>query len=146
MPDESDKIVAMFSLETIGYYSDEPGSQHYPFPFGSFYPDTGNFIGFVGNISSRKLVHNSLASFRRHTPFPSEGLAAPGWFIGIGWSDHWSFWKEGYPAVMITDTALFRYKQYHTINDTPDKIEYKKMARVVSGITSVLKEIAIDGI
>lgn len=141
-----EQIVAMFSLETIGYYSDEPGSQHYPFPFGSFYPDTGNFIGFVGNISSRKLVHNSLASFRRHTPFPSEGLAAPGWFIGIGWSDHWSFWKEGYPAVMITDTALFRYKQYHTINDTPDKIEYKKMARVVSGITSVLKEIAIDGI
>lgn len=137
-----EKIIAMFSLETIGYYSNEPGSQHYPFPLGSFYPDTGNFIGFVGNVSSRKLVHHSLASFRRHTSFPSEGLAAPGWFIGIGWSDHWSFWKEGYPAVMITDTALFRYKQYHTMEDTPDKIDYDRMARVVEGITRVLCDLA----
>ena len=137
-----EKVVAMFSLETIGYYSDEPGSQHYPFPFGSFYPDTGNFIGFVGNISSRKLVRKALSSFRKNTPFPSEGLAAPGWFIGIGWSDHWSFWKEGYPAVMITDTALFRYEQYHTMEDTPDKIDYDRTARVVEGISRVVSELA----
>lgn len=137
-----EKIIAMFSLETIGYYSDEPGSQHYPFPLGSFYPDTGDFIGFVGNISSKKLVQKALSSFRKNTPFPSEGLAAPGWFIGIGWSDHWSFWKEGYPAIMVTDTALFRYKQYHTMEDTPDKIDYDRMARVVEGITRVLCDLA----
>ena len=137
-----EKVIAMFSLETIGYYSDAPGSQHYPFPFGSFYPDTGNFIGFVGNISSRELVQKALSSFRKNTPFPSEGLTAPGWFIGIGWSDHWSFWKEGYPAAMITDTALFRYEQYHTMEDTPDKIDYDRTARVVEGISRVVSELA----
>ena len=141
-----EKVIAMFSLETIGYYSDAPGSQHYPFPFGSFYPDTGNFIGFVGNISSRELVQKALSSFRKNTPFPSEGLTAPGWFIGIGWSDHWSFWKEGYPAAMITDTALFRYEQYHTMEDTPDKIDYDRTARVVEGISRVVIELATDGI
>ena len=141
-----EKVIAMFSLETIGYYSDAPGSQHYPFPFGSFYPDTGNFIGFVGNISSRKLVQKALSSFRKNTPFPSEGLAAPGWFMGIGWSDHWSFWKEGYHAIMVTDTALFRYKQYHTMDDTPDKIDYDRTARVVEGISRVVSELAADGI
>ena len=141
-----EKIIAMFSLETIGYYSDAPGSQHYPFPFSSFYPDTGNFIGFVGNISSRKLVQKALSSFRKNTPFPSEGLAAPGWFIGIGWSDHWSFWKEGYPAIMITDTALFRYEQYHTMEDTPDKIDYNRTARVVEGISRIVGELASNGI
>lgn len=131
----------MLALETIGYYSDDPGSQRYPFPFNLFYPNTANFIAFVGNMSSRKLVRQAIASFRRHTAFPSEGAAAPGWIVGIGWSDHWSFWKEGYPAIMITDTALFRYKHYHSLEDTPDKIKYDRMARVVSGIAQVVAEL-----
>jgi len=136
-----EKIVAMLALETIGYYSDDSGSQQYPFPFNLFYPDTGNFIAFVGNMSSRKLVRQTIASFRSHTAFPSEGAAAPGWITGIGWSDHWSFWKEGYPAIMITDTALFRYEHYHSLKDTPDKIKYDRMARVVSGIAQVVAEL-----
>src|SRR5438128_912564 len=109
-----EQIVAMLSIETIGFYSDVAGSQHYPFPFGLFYPRTGNFIGFVGNIASRALVQRSLAAFREHTALPSEGVAAPGSMTGIGWSDHWAFWHEGYPALMVTDTALFRYAPYHT--------------------------------
>ncbi|MCP4577722.1 MAG: M28 family peptidase [Deltaproteobacteria bacterium] len=137
-----EKISAMISLETIGYYSDDPKSQKYPFPFSYFYPKTGNFIGFVGNMSSRKLVCQVIASFRRHTDFPSQGAAAPGWITGIGWSDHWSFWQEGYPAVMITDTALFRYQHYHGRKDTPDKINYDCMARVVSGLARVIADLA----
>src|SRR3990170_2594961 len=106
---------------------------------GSFvYPNTGNFIGFVSNASSRNLVHHVIASFRRNTHFPSEGVAAPGWMTGIGWSDQWSFWKEGYPGIMITDTAPFRYPYYHTQWDTPDKIDYDRMARVVAGLKRVI--------
>ncbi len=136
-------IVAMFSLETIGYYDDTPDSQHYPLPFYSlFYPDSGNYIAFVGNLSSRALVRQSIGSFRRHTAFPSEGIAAPGWMRGIHWSDHWSFWQEGYPALMVTDTALFRYPHYHSKSDTPDKIDYPRLARVVSGLARVTADLA----
>jgi len=137
-----ENIVAMIALETIGYYSDEKGSQHYPPPFSFFYPDRGNFIGFVGNLSSRRLVRQCIASFRRHTPFPSEGVTAPAWMGGIHWSDHRSFWNAGYPALMITDTALFRYAHYHTAQDTPGKLTYEGFARVVAGITRMVEEVA----
>jgi len=137
-----EKIVGMLSLETMGHYSEAPNSQDYPFPFSFFYPDTANFIGFVGNIRSRHLVKLSLAAFRRTTPFPSEGTAAPGWITGIGWSDHWSFWREGYRAIMITDTAFFRYDHYHTRQDTPEKINYERLARVTTGLTEVIVELA----
>ena len=121
---------------------DDAGSQRYPFPLSFFYPDTGNFVAFVGDISSRQLVRHAVAAFRKRTDFPSEGTAAPGWLTGIGWSDHWAFWKEGYPALMITDTALFRYKYYHSPEDTPEKIKYDRMARVVGGIARVVGELA----
>jgi hypothetical protein len=137
-----DRIIGMFSVETIGSYSDRPGSQQYPFPFGLFYPRTGDFIGFVGNLASRPLVRRSLELFRESTRFPSEGVAAPGWFMGIGWSDHWAFWKEGYSAVMVTDTALYRYSEYHTQDDLPDRINYEKTARVVVGLARMVEQLA----
>lgn len=140
--ERGEKIVAMLSLETIGYYSDEPGSQRYPFPLSFFYPDTGNFIGFVGNLRSRSLVRHATGSFRQHARFPSEGLAAPGWLTGVGWSDHWSFWRAGFPAIMVTDTALFRYQQYHTAADRPDVIDYERFARVVDGLLLVVVDMA----
>ena len=138
----NENIVAMLSIETIGYYLDVQGSQHYPVPFSLFYPRTGNFIAFVGNVASQDLVHRSVASFRSHTKFPSEGIAVPGWITGIGWSDHWAFWEQGYQALMITDTAPFRYSHYHTPEDTHDKIDYDRTARVVAGIARVVAELA----
>ncbi len=137
-----DNIVGMLSLETMGYYSEIPDSQEYPFPFSFFYPHTANFIGFVGNLRSRQLVRQSLHAFRRHTQFPSEGTSAPGWITGIGWSDHWSFWREGYRAIMVTDTAFFRYAYYHTRQDTPEKIDYNRLARVTGGLAEVVTELA----
>lgn len=137
-----EQIKAMLALETIGYYTDQPASQQYPFLFSFFYPDTGNFIGFVGNLSSRRLVQRTLGIFRTSTEFPSEGLAAPGWMMGIHWSDHWSFWKAGYPAIMITDTALFRYPHYHAATDTPEKLDYPNLARVTMGLVMVAAELA----
>jgi Zn-dependent M28 family amino/carboxypeptidase len=140
--ERGEKIVAMLALETIGYYADARGSQHYPFPFSPFYPDTGNFVAFVGNLASRELVQACLASFRSQAAFPAEGIAAPGWMGGIHWSDHWSFWREGYPAIMVTDTALYRYAHYHAQTDTPDKIDYERLARVVAGLAEVTRDLA----
>ena len=142
----NDNIVAMLSLETMGYYSEMPHSQEYPFPFSFFYPDTANFIGFVGNLRSRRLVKQSLEAFRRHAKFPSEGTAAPGWITGIGWSDHWSFWQQGYRAIMVTDTAFFRYAPYHTPDDTPEKVDYDRLARVTKGLSQVIIELAQNGL
>ncbi len=137
-----DKIVAMLSLETIGYYSDAKRSQQYPFPFDRFYPSRGDFIGFVGNLQSRALVRRCVGSFRRTTSFPSEGLAAPGFITGVSWSDHSSFWEQGYRAVMVTDTAVFRYPHYHMPSDTPDKLSYDRIARVVAGLARVVEDLA----
>ena len=140
--DERRDVVAMLSLETIGYYSDRPGSQEYPLPFRLFYPDRGDFVGVVGNTASRALVRRVVASFRRHGTLPCEGLAAPGWITGVGWSDHWSFWQHGYPAVMVTDTALFRYPHYHAATDLPGEVDYDRCARAVVGLTKVVRELA----
>lgn len=142
----NEQIKAMISLETIGFYTDQAASQHYPFPFSYIYPDTGNFIGFVGNMSSWNLVRQSLGAFRASTAFPSEGVAAPGWIRGVGWSDHASFWQAGYPAIMITDTAFFRYQHYHRETDTPDKLDYKSLARVTRGLVDVVAELAGNSI
>jgi len=136
-----ENIVAMISLETIGYYSDAENSQLYPFPFSLFYPSKGNFIGFVGNTSSRTIVRRSIKVFREDAAFPSQGVAAPGSLTGIGWSDQWSFWKADYPAIMITDTAIFRYPHYHKRSDTPEKLDYERMARVVAGIFNVVLDL-----
>jgi hypothetical protein len=142
LPQSGAKVSAMISLETIGFYSDAPGSQKYPALLSLFYPSRGNFIGFVGNSESRDLVRRATRRFRESAQFPSEGVAAPATLPGVGWSDQWSFWQQGYPAIMITDTAIFRYPYYHTPLDTPDKVDFEKMARVVDGVRSVVASMA----
>jgi len=137
-----ERITAMLSLETIGYYSERAGSQSYPFPFHFFYPNQANFVAFVGNLSSRALVRQIVAAFREHTRFPSQAVAAPALIPGIGWSDQSSFWDEGYAGVMVTDTAFYRYPQYHTLQDTPERVDYARLARIVAGLESVLAELA----
>jgi len=140
--ERGDTVFAMFSLEMLGYYSDAPGSQIYPFPLSFFYPDRADFIAFVGDLGARGLVHRSIKSFRRNAQFPSHGVAAPGFIPGVSWSDHWSFRRHGFPAIMITDTAFYRYPHYHLPTDTPEKLDYERMARVTLGLAEMLKELA----
>jgi hypothetical protein len=138
-----EKVVAMLSLETLGCYRDEPGSQHYPIDaLATFYPDRGNFVAVVGDVASRALVRECIGVFREHAEFPSEGAALPASIPGVGWSDHWSFWQEGWPAVMVTDTALFRDESYHTPLDAPERLDYERLARVVGGLAHVLDALA----
>jgi hypothetical protein len=142
--ERGEKIRAMFSLEMLGFYRDAPGSQRYPFPLGFFYPDRADFIAFVGDLGARSLVHRSIKAFREKAMFPSEGVAAPSFIPGVTWSDHWSFRRHGYPAIMITDTAFNRYPHYHLPSDTPDKLDYERMARLTLGLAAMLRELAKD--
>ncbi|MBS1991765.1 MAG: M28 family peptidase [Cyanobacteria bacterium SZAS LIN-3] len=137
-----ENIVAMLSLETMGYYTDKPDSQEYPAPMGSAYPTSGNFIAFVANLKSAELNKQCLATFRQSAQFPSEGICAPESLPGIDYSDQQGFWALGYPALMITDTAHLRYKHYHTPGDTADKVQYGNLARVVHGLEAVLNDLA----
>ncbi len=139
---QKENITAMLSLETIGYYTAAPKSQHYPFPFGMIYPSVGNFIGFVGNKESANLVRQVIGTFRREEQFPSEGAALPEFVPGPGFSDNWSFNQQGYHAVMVTDTAIYRYPYYHQADDTPDKIDFDRTARIVQGLEKVIEALA----
>ena len=143
--ERGERIEAMLSIETVGYYADRGGSQAYPFPLGFFYPARGDFVAFVGRMRDRGLVTRSLSAFRRGAAFPSEGAAAPAFLPGVGWSDHWSFWRIGVPAVMVTDTALYRYPAYHAADDTPEKVDYDRLARAVTGLDAVARELAGGG-
>ena len=137
--ERNEKIVAMLSLETIGYYSDEPGSQRYPVGFHPGYPNTGNYLGFVSDVGSAPLLRRVVKHFRSGTTLPSQGAAAPAGIPGVGWSDHWSFWQYGYRGICVTDTAPYRYPYYHTSQDTPDKLDYTRMAQALSGLHEVVR-------
>ena len=140
--ERKEDVLAMLSLETIGFYTDEPGSQRYPVGFHPGYPDRGNFLGFVSDFKSALLLRSALKAFRAGTSLPAEGVVAPASIAGIGWSDHWSFWQFGYKALMLTDTAPFRYPYYHSAQDTPDKLEYTRFAEAVQGIAGVVSRLA----
>jgi hypothetical protein len=131
----------MVSLETNGYFSDAPGSQRYPEPLDRAYPDTGNFIGIVGNLKSKAMVQRVIGAFRQASDLPAEPAALPDLLPGVGWSDHWAFWQFGYPAVMVTDTAPFRYPHYHKSTDTPDRLDYPRVAKVVHGMAGVIQNL-----
>lgn len=140
--EHGEKVVAMLALESMAYYSEQPGSQWYPPPFSFIYPTVGNFIGFIGNVQSKWLVHRCLTKFRESVQFPSEGVASWEWVPGVSSSDHDSFWKEGYHALMVTCTAPFRNPHYHKDDDVADKLDFPKFARVVTGVEAILIDLA----
>ncbi|MGH8658649.1 MAG: M28 family peptidase [Gammaproteobacteria bacterium] len=139
-------IIGMLSLESIGYYDDRPNTQHYPRIFQWFYPSIGSFVAFVGNLKSRPLLRKAIRAFRVHTAFPSEGVVAPERLVpDIGRSDHSSFWREGYPAIMVTDTVPFRNPNYHRPSDTPETLRYDYMSLVVQGLAKTIADLANEG-
>lgn len=140
--ERGEDIAAMLSFDGLGYYADEPGSQQLPPPFDAVYPNTGDFIAFVGNIDSAPLVKRCVGAFRDHARFPSQGGAAPAFLPGVAWSDHAAFWRHGYEGVMVTDTLPFRYPHYHQPSDTPDQLDYDRMTRVVDGLIAVVRVLA----
>jgi Zn-dependent M28 family amino/carboxypeptidase len=136
-----EKIAAMLSLDSLGIYSDAPGSQHYPLPLNFYYPDRGDFVGFLGDLRSRDLVRACVRSFRDAGRMPAEGLAAPGWLPGMSSSDHWAFRRSGIPAVLVSDTMGWRNLSDHGPLDLAPSLDYASMARVVTSLVQVVRDL-----
>lgn len=142
---ENISVRAMFSLEMIGYFSDAPNSQQFPVAaLNAFYPSTGNFIAVVGRLREGLLVRRTKAAMSNASPLPVYSINAPTLVPGVDFSDQMSYWHAGYNAVMITDTAFFRNRNYHTVHDTAEKLDYKRMAMVVEGVHAAVSELAKD--
>ncbi len=138
-----EQISAMIALDGLGYFSDEPGSQSYPFPgIGLFYPGTASYIAFVTRVGDMALLREVTSAFRQEASIPSEAAALPGFIPGVSWSDHWSFWQHDYSALLVTDTLPFRDGRYHSPNDTAGRLDYERMARVTTGLRNVVKKLA----
>ncbi|MCA9633350.1 MAG: M28 family peptidase [Myxococcales bacterium] len=141
---ESGRAVrAMLSLESIGYYSDAPKSQQFPTAtLARQHSPVGDFVAVLGDETSAPLVDVTSKLLHKHATLPVEQHVLASDVQGIDWSDHWSFWQFGYPAVMITDTAPFRNPNYHKETDTPETLDYGRMARVVSGVDAAIVDLA----
>ena len=126
----------MIAIEMIGCFSDEPNSQRFPLaPLKLFYPSKGNFVGVIGKLDGARDVRRVKRAMRGATPLPVRSFnGIPGLVVGLDMSDHLSYWHYGYPAVMVTDTAFLRNRAYHTDGDTPDRLDYERMAMVVVGV------------
>jgi Zn-dependent M28 family amino/carboxypeptidase len=141
-----DDIRLMIALETMGCFRDEPGSQQYPPLFRLFYPNRGNFIALVCNWCSRRRMRRLARAFRRVSDFPLEHVATFSGVPGVAWSDHLSFWRQGYRALMVTDTAFYRYPYYHSPQDTAEKLDYARLGQVTEGLFEAIRLLAREGV
>ncbi len=136
-----ERVAGMIALETLGYFSDEPGSQRFPKPFGAIYPDRGNFVAFVALPGARAFLRRAIGAFRIANAMPSIGGVVPGFVSGADLSDHWAFHVSGFPALMITDTAPFRNPHYHEPTDLPETVDYESLARVTCGVVAMTRSL-----
>lgn len=141
LKERGERVEAMLCLESVGHYSQEKRSQSFPllvFWLRWRYPTTGNFITIVSNADSQPLQTQVRDALKAHMSLPVETYTGPWWIPGVDWSDHGSFWNEGYPAVMLTDTALFRNPHYHRSTDRPETLDYRAMTELVRGLSGAL--------
>ncbi len=132
-------VRGMISLEMIGYFSDEPGSQSFPMPGMSLlYSSRGDAIVVVGNSSSWWFTRRVKARMAGSAELTVRSMNAPAFVPGVDFSDHLNFWQQGWKAVMITDTAFYRNPNYHEVTDTPDTLDYERMAQVVTGVYAAI--------
>jgi len=136
-------VRGMICLEMIGYFSDRPDSQLFPLPFMRWiYPEKGNFITLVSNFQSRDFLKSIRNGFRKGTDLPAESLSTVSIVPGVDFSDHRSFWKLGYNAIMVTDTAFYRNPHYHGAGDVPETLDFERMTEVVLGLKSAIEGVA----
>ncbi len=135
-----EQVEGMICLEMIGFFRDDEGSQMYPLPFFKLkFPGRGDYISLVGNLRSKKFTEKIASDFRKGTDLPFMTLNAPSLVVGIDFSDHWSFGKFGYPALMATDTAFYRNPHYHAHTDVPETLDYGRMTKVVQGLKAAIE-------
>lgn len=140
--EKGEKIKAAVILEMIGFYADAKFSQKYPPLVGVFYPNRGNFVALVSNFASRVPALKAKRAFKKASGLPVEATILPAKVPGVDFSDHRSFWKFGWPAFMFTDTAFYRNSNYHKETDTPETLDYGRMAACADGIAAAVAELA----
>lgn len=141
----NENIKSMICLEMVGYYTDKKDGQTFPLPLmNMMYSTTPDFIAVVGNLRSRNLVNKVKNSLKNASGIPVETLITVSIVPGVDFSDHRSFWKMGYPAVMITDTAFYRNPNYHAESDTIDTLDFNKISDLLRGLLQVAKDLT-DG-
>lgn len=142
--DNNEKLLGMICLEMLGYYSEKKGSQQYPIGLLKlFYPSRGNYIAFVSNSSSSDFKNLVVKGFKKNSKFKVRTLTAPSFVTGVDFSDHQSFWINGYKAIMVTDTAFYRNKNYHTAADTIETLDFKKMSEIAEGLIKAVENLKI---
>jgi hypothetical protein len=139
---EKDRIIGVVVLEMIGYFSDEPGSQSYPMPvMKGYYPTRGNFITVVSRWNQGNWISALKAGMQGATDLPVYSFRGPAAISGVDFSDHRNYWPHDIPAAMVTNTAFYRNKNYHTEHDTPERLDYHRMGKVVIGVYEALKDV-----
>ena len=136
---QKEQIEAIYILEMIGFYREQDG-QDYPTGLKWLYPKDGNFIAAVSNFQSRHMAAQYCTAMQHRKKLDCQRLVAPEFITGVDFSDHLNYWQMDMPAIMITDTAFFRNKHYHTAQDTIEKLNLGKMAEVVNGLVKILQE------
>jgi Zn-dependent M28 family amino/carboxypeptidase len=135
LKDSSVDVRIMLSIEMIGYFRDSEDSQRYPSKIlGWFYPSKGNFISVVSNFGSHFASSSFVSLMKEGCGVPIERLTAPASIPGVDFSDHLNYWECGFDAAMITDTSFLRNDNYHETTDTPESLDYARMAEVVNGV------------
>jgi len=125
-------VVGVIIFEMVGYFSDEPNSQAYPSKLlHLMYPSRGNFLAVVGKWDQGRWIKAVKSRMKGVTDLPIRSIRAPTSLPGVDFSDHLNYWAKGYDAVMLTDTAFYRNREYHTVNDTYDRLDYDRMGMVV---------------
>lgn len=137
---EKGKIAGVIVLEMVGCFRDGRGSQSYPVPLlRLFYPERGNFLAVVGSLSQGGWVRRVKEGMAGATDLPVRSLRAPAMVPGVDFSDHLSYWAQGIPAVMVTDTAFYRNLYYHTAGDTAERLDYGRMGKVAVAVYETLQ-------
>lgn len=145
LAEQETKVVAMLSLDTLGFFSDAPDSQHFPLPTSAVYPSVANFVGVFGAPSAKSFVEHVVRTWRGRSSFPIVGGALPSWFPGMPDSDHEAFADHGWPAVVITDTGRNRHKDSGTTFDLHERLDFPRLARVAGGLQGLIVELAQPG-
>jgi Zn-dependent M28 family amino/carboxypeptidase len=141
-----EKIVGMLCLEMVGFYSTEPGSQRIPpgIPRALHWaiPKRGDFLAAVANLHSICLLWQFRRGFKHSVQFPLFTFALPESIHEIRLSDNSSFWDQGYPALMLTDTSFLRNPHYHLPSDTPETLDFERMTLVTLGVAGGIRRLA----
>jgi Zn-dependent M28 family amino/carboxypeptidase len=144
LKEKRESVLVMLSLEMLGY-AGERYRQLYPAPLMRLighYPKYGDFVALVGNVRSVAMMSVVRRAMRERCAIGVETLSAPGFIPPLFLSDHSSFWKAGYPALMVTDTAFLRNPHYHKESDTVETLNFDFFAEVVDGVRAAV--LALD--